>query len=936
MDTAVLLISLAIIPVLMAIIILCLKIKTSKDHGNMGVAGTVKLKNPDDAYTLASSNTNRQSLPGEDPCVRTPDYNRKLPDIPSDVTEYKNNNGKDDNSSELYATVDENPQPTSSSHPVGATNTQHLYVPPNHPYAQVKKHPRREHPYAKVGATVKDDSNADVEDDVESETEGYETADNLLADQACVDPQLDTSRGSSGRSASAGGASSWVAPTARRPDDIPNSHSRQATPLPPEPTGEASQQQAAVQHFSGDSQDSMSKGYTSISVREPLSMIRPIAVPEHPPLMEGTYAAWSETSDDMYAAIDDTVYTNPGTSVGVDQPTRRQGPELPLPGRLTPPSVSRSMIETESEVDNMYSKVDKTKKRNDRQSKPFDATYATVSKRNDRASLPNPANSQVSLAFDGAPDNVNLGARPKQRSPQTQFRNMHHPVLPYERRSNSEAIDYSAFEMSLVDSERHRSQEKLLHSLTPDFHHTRNRVVDHRREQSLDASWSHTGRSETSNVNTREPGYETVPYAHSTFSNNSDRDMGYEVLPNREPGYETVPHRKERKDPGYETVPSRKENSDPGYETVPSELIDPGYEVLPHRTRVGSVDPGYETVPPKSELIDPGYESVKRPSDPGYETVPHQVGNARNSGYMSPPPPQRNYTYTPQSYLVYDNGYETLPQTRETSYKPGNQYRDPEYESVLGARRDPGYESIHRPHNTSSSTLEPGYETVSERTPATKHSVADTDTEVRYSQVNKKGKNKATAPVAPHLLAAVYRNSEPELSHRREIDINYETLPEKERQSGNNSESEEGYETIPANKRNRNRTEDSEGTSYDPEYETVQQRLQSDPGYETIPTRDTEVLSEVDSNTDPSYARLGQLEDNSDDEPCREIERIQEEDTTVESSQGNSLIHMSVVDKSGGNGARRSSVVMIEHVDMTPVPSADLDNNMDPNVHIFV
>ena len=67
-----------------------------------------------------------------------------------------------------------------------------------------------------------------------------------------------------------------------------------------------------------------------------------------------------------------------------------------------------------------------------------------------------------------------------------------------------------------------------------------------------------------------------------------------------------------------------------------------------------------------------------------------------------------------------------------------------------------------------------------------------------------------------------------------------------------------------------------------------------------------------------------------------DIVDISEEDTTVESSQGNSLIHMSVVDKSGGNGARRSSVVMIEHVDMTPVPSADLDNNMDPNVHIFV
>ena len=47
---------------------------------------------------------------------------------------------------------------------------------------------------------------------------------------------------------------------------------------------------------------------------------------------------------------------------------------------------------------------------------------------------------------------------------------------------------------------------------------------------------------------------------------------------------------------------------------------------------------------------------------------------------------------------------------------------------------------------------------------------------------------------------------------------------------------------------------------------------------------------------------------------------------------------MSVVDS--GPGVRRSSVVVIEHVDMTPVPSADsssqMDEEQDINTHIFV
>ena len=117
--------------------------------------------------------------------------------------------------------------------------------------AKVKKTRREEHPYAKVGESKDQDDNTD--------TEEYDTTENLR----------NSNQRASGRSLS--GASGW-----RRPDDIPRNPSRQATPLPPEPPVYPDQNQHQ-QHFSGDSQDSFStKGYTSISVREPLAMIRDI------------------------------------------------------------------------------------------------------------------------------------------------------------------------------------------------------------------------------------------------------------------------------------------------------------------------------------------------------------------------------------------------------------------------------------------------------------------------------------------------------------------------------------------------------------------------------------------------------------------------------------------------------------------------------------
>merc|ERR1711963_224248 len=82
--------------------------------------------------------------------------------------------------------------------------------------------------------------------------------------------------------------------------------------------------------------------------------------------------------------------------------------------------------EEENDPSNMYSKVDKDKKKNNRQTKSYDPgnSYATVSK----ASV----NKEISKSSD------NLGARPKQRSPRP-----------------PEPVDYSEYEMAHLTAGGH-------------------------------------------------------------------------------------------------------------------------------------------------------------------------------------------------------------------------------------------------------------------------------------------------------------------------------------------------------------------------------------------------------------------------------------------------------------------------------------------------
>ena len=133
METTVLLISLAIIPVLIALILLCLKIKTSKSNPDLfGTVGTVTSKEDCDAYLPASLNVSAESGGGE---VRTPSYDRKLPELPSSEDQQFSKGKEGDSNSDLYATVDE--MPNNNNCMVAGPAISLVPDSSHHPYAQV-------------------------------------------------------------------------------------------------------------------------------------------------------------------------------------------------------------------------------------------------------------------------------------------------------------------------------------------------------------------------------------------------------------------------------------------------------------------------------------------------------------------------------------------------------------------------------------------------------------------------------------------------------------------------------------------------------------------------------------------------------------------------------------------------------------------------------
>ncbi|VVC31492.1 Hypothetical protein CINCED_3A018741 [Cinara cedri] len=367
----------------------------------LGLAGMVKITNPDvgpepvDRNLSASpspTNSTKRSSAGATLSSAT----RSLPDLPVETPR-----GSDtiatavwyggDTNSELYATVEENKNgikgdplkymnntmSPSSGTTVSKSECVYASVNKENPYDKLQQ----EHPYAKVGANNLNNHYAGSQRlEKSSLTDSIEMD---VIDRATPDHDI--------------AAASVIAGDEAASINIPY-----MTP----PVGPVEHHPLNVQprqgHYSGDSHDS--KGYTSISVREPLSRImssaRNCSIPTDP-----HYAFVSDDSDEMYAAIMDpsnNVY-NSGSETYAQIPSVNNIPVASM-GQAYKASTSHmngaEQTQTHSRQDSSSSAVStnspKPEKRpaNSPLPKPpeyLDEMYAKVmKKRNDSPEQPSP------------------------------------------------------------------------------------------------------------------------------------------------------------------------------------------------------------------------------------------------------------------------------------------------------------------------------------------------------------------------------------------------------------------------------------------------------------------------------------------------------------------------------------------------------------------
>ncbi|KAH8288760.1 hypothetical protein KR054_009331 [Drosophila jambulina] len=298
---------------------LCCKKRIPKND-LMGLEGMVKLKNPDEVVVVTNLVNNSESqaelnastVSNADSEKRSSTAaHRSLPDIP--VAE------SNDNGSELYETVadkqlldarnarSQSPQPSLKKQ---TSVSQHSSISQaddvSSPYSRVKGLP---HDYAKLRGTEHPYAQLNAPSTSHAANHGSAAAAAAAAVGAGsfsdgIDPMHRSSQHSEGSrehndSAPAQAeipAASAIAGMISASQDLPYM-------TPP----------IANQHFSGDSQDS-SKGYTSISVREPLANILAQQPPGKPTnrnpalsrdVNDSHYATVSDDSDETYAAIED-------------------------------------------------------------------------------------------------------------------------------------------------------------------------------------------------------------------------------------------------------------------------------------------------------------------------------------------------------------------------------------------------------------------------------------------------------------------------------------------------------------------------------------------------------------------------------------------------------------------------------------------------------
>ncbi|CAH3981942.1 unnamed protein product [Pieris brassicae] len=626
----------------------------------------------------------------------TQNSQRSLPEIPHPVGRHDSG----DTASEIYATVN-----LDEANKVAATTSR------DHPY---------EHAYAKlqneshnITVEITTDENSEVEIQID-EREATPSAAVLISESVPI---------------SASVAISGQLPSSQELPYI--------TPPSPRPNPEP-----AV-HFSGDSTDS-AKGYTSISVREPLSNIRAQTIKPSQP----HYATVSDDSDEMYAAIEEA-------SVGEGSDTYAQ-----IPDPRTRRTTTQAIVQQPPSDNTHTHEVTVHARRSAPPEVGASTSHGTHSRQASMSSCSNSAGALGSPKPEKRQANSPLPPPPQAHDPK------HHRI------NSASDLHFNHDKLRRSLNEKHQRNNSCVSS--SDFYGCNYPVEKHRfssgdlirplvaKELNFDIDQKEQADNLYNSI--EGPNLSDYSSADANTSINSERatespsrnveEMYAKVIKKTKTKEETI----KVKDSNEEKLKFR--GDDPGYETIDRKQSSHGYETISRKRKSQTQDPGYETVKEmhigqnftnnnlKQHLVsDSGPNSIIS-NDAGYELIAKTDNNASDSDpnyeVLRNNPPTPPYATISSNYKVQatystvnkrTGKYSGLPNNNEPSVEPNYESvtNDPIY--TTGSESDPNYESVRpkEPNYESLRGKDPKYESV--RSKNSRHDSVRSKNDPNYESV---------------------------------------------------------------------------------------------------------------------------------------------------------------------------------------------------------
>ncbi|XP_003699452.1 uncharacterized protein LOC100877980 isoform X1 [Megachile rotundata] len=459
------------------------------------------------------------------------------------------------------------------------------------------------------------------------------------------------------------------------------------------------------QHFSGDSQDS--KGYTSISVREPLANIiaqtKTICRQNQSirPLTDPHYATVSDDSDEMYAAIDeqDKIYTSGSETYAQIQPTMTEVQRV-----------------TQNEQTLFSRAPSRTEETYSAPQPPSVDSLRHVAHAHSRQASSSSANSSI----------VNPA------SPKPEKRQANSP-LPPPPPSEGTMETYASIEKRTKNEDRLKSTLSNEKSLEDMYAKVMKKKKDAEEQQSEHAC----------------PHSILLPSEIVAPAGTFRKPSLVEINRISSSSHDSIEVQKKESDSAHYSATSN--NSISSFHSEVVLLKSPRSSDIADIKSYG-IDHGYEAV--AIDLLKTNPTTIREPRDPNYETLRSQEYSAKSVDYhqsgSSAAIGVRNGTDLPTAYTVpfkqprqasnassEDPGYEKVRLRKRRIDVDQDTDSEPNYESMPHDSGEPNYASVCRPGD---SDTDPNYESVNHGDPnyeSVKYmSVARTNEEPPYEQVN--------------------------------------------------------------------------------------------------------------------------------------------------------------------------------------------------------